>query len=100
MIEAFNRMLERETEREGALQDAKTELEYSEVELRRFNEHLEQLVDERTRGLASKNAALEREIDTRVVAPRASATRRSPASPTRSRAFPKASRFGIAMTVW
>jgi diguanylate cyclase (GGDEF)-like protein len=84
LVEAFNVMLARDGARETELREAKASLEASEAELLNVNELLEELVDERTRGLeevrarveaASQDLALQtetlgHEIESRVVAER------------------------------
>ena len=70
VITAFNEMLERETEREAALNHSKRQLESSKSDLARLNQNLEQQVRDRTVDLAAKNSALQREIETREFAER------------------------------
>ncbi len=84
LVEAFNVMLARDGARETELREAKAGLEASEAELLNVNELLEELVDERTRGLeevrarveaASQDLAIQSEtlgleIESRVVAER------------------------------
>ena len=70
VITAFNEMLERETEREAALNHSKRQLESSKSDLARLNQNLEQRVRDRTVDLAAKNSALQREIETREFAER------------------------------
>lgn len=70
VIRAFNEMLERETEREAALNQSKALLESSKSDLARLNRDLEERVRKRTADLAEKNSALHIEIETRELAER------------------------------